>query len=71
MASLWKQNHEKVTLSARKLIEFVFNMKERSNQLDMILKTTLHKVLESNEKTDEMSCFAVYFKDEGHDTAIY
>jgi len=46
-------------------------MKTRSHQLEMILKTVLHRVLESNENDDEMSCFAPYFKDEGDDTSIY
>jgi len=37
----------------------------------MILKTTLHKIIDAFENGDEMSCFAPYFKDEEGEGSIY
>ena len=64
-------NHETTMLNARHLIEYVLKMKERSHYVNMILKTTVHLVIEAFENDDEMSCFAPYFRDEGADASIY
>ena len=37
----------------------------------MIIKTLTHKIIDAFKDTDEMSCFAPYFKDEGNGGSIY